>query len=93
MYVATYYWFCSFCVINYYRYIKKINPKMSSLLGAGALLLYLDVCIRVIPSTDPDDVEVLCNVSMIAGPLINFAVYSAALCVLKPCSLLAIQAS
>ena len=43
--------------------MKHTNPKLNYVLGAGALLLYLDVCIRVIPSTDPDDVKVICNVS------------------------------
>ena len=47
-----------------HRLIRLTSPKLNYIIGAGAVLLYLGIIIMVIPSTDPNIVKVLCNVSL-----------------------------
>jgi len=52
---------CSYNQIS--RLIRLTSPNLIYIIGAGAVLLYLDMCLTVVPTTDPDVVKVLCNVS------------------------------
>ena len=47
-----------------HRLIRLTSPKLNYIIGAGAVLLYLGITVMVIPSTDPNIVKVLCNVSL-----------------------------
>jgi len=47
------------------KLIRLTSPKLNYIIGAGAVLLYLGICVMVIPSTNPDIVKVLCNVSYV----------------------------
>ncbi len=46
-----------------FRLIRLTSPNLSYLIGVGTVLLYLDVCLVVMPGKDKDTVTVLCNVS------------------------------
>jgi len=46
-----------------HRLIRLTSPKLNYMIGAGAVLLYLGICVMVIPTTDQTTVTVLCNVS------------------------------
>ena len=46
------------------RLIRLSSHKLNYLIGAGALVLYIDVCFFVIPSTDQLSATIYCNVCM-----------------------------
>ena len=46
-----------------FRLIKLASVKLNYLIGIGAIILYLDIFFSVIPSTNPDVVGVLCNLT------------------------------
>ena len=56
----------SFHVINC-RLIRLTSPNLNYLIGVGAIILYLDISLSVIPITDVKAVTVLCNVSFNAS--------------------------
>ncbi len=45
----------------YHSLIKLSSPNLNYLIGVGAIILYLDIYLQVIPTTDPYVVEVLCH--------------------------------
>ena len=50
-------------VHKHYRLIRLTSPNLNYIIGAGATLLYLDICLKVVPTVDPDVVIIMCNVS------------------------------
>ena len=46
-----------------YRLIKLSSPNLNYLIIAGALILYVDVYLLVVPTTDRLVVRVLCNIT------------------------------
>ena len=48
---------------SYGRLIKLASTKLNYLIGIGAIVLYVNIMIFVIPSTNPDVVGVLCNLT------------------------------
>ncbi len=44
------------------RLIRLTSPNLSYIIGVGAILLYVDVYLTVVPTEDKDGVTVLCNV-------------------------------
>jgi len=50
-------------VHKHYRLIRLTSPNLNYIIGAGATLLYLDICLNVVPTVDPDIVIIMCNVS------------------------------
>ena len=42
--------------------IRLSSPNLNYIIGAGAMVLYADVILRVIPTMSPDVAVVLCNV-------------------------------
>ncbi len=44
-----------------YSLIKLSSPNLNYLIGVGAIILYLDIYLQVIPTTDPFVVELLCH--------------------------------
>ena len=51
--------------LNLHRLIRLTSPNLNYLIGIGAIVLYIDVCFFVIPSTDKVTVTVFCNVSFL----------------------------
>ena len=49
------------CLMN--RLIRLTSPTLNYLIGAGAIVFYVDVYIYVLPSTDQVAVSLLCHVS------------------------------
>lgn len=47
----------------YFRLIRLTSPKLNYLITCGALLLYLDVFLFVVPTTNPDVVIALTKVT------------------------------
>ncbi len=45
--------------------IRLTSPNLNYIIGVGAILLYVDVYLTVVPTKDKDTVTVLCNVSML----------------------------
>ncbi len=45
--------------------IRLTSPNLSYIIGVGAILLYVDVYLTVVPTTDKDAVTVLCNVRLL----------------------------
>ena len=46
-----------------YRLVKIASVKLNYLIGIGAIILYIDVIVQVIPTKDPDVVNVFCNLT------------------------------
>ena len=46
-----------------FRLIKLASRKLNYLIGIGAIILYINTIFSVIPSTNPDVVRVLCNLT------------------------------
>ena len=46
-----------------YRLIRLSSPNLNNIICIGAIILYLDMILLVIPSTDRTDVSVLCNLN------------------------------
>ena len=46
-----------------FRLIKLTSPNLNYIIGAGAILLYVEIYILVARTTDPTVVKWLCNVS------------------------------
>ena len=44
------------------RLIRLSSPKLNYMIGAGAVILYIDVCFFVIPSTDQLSSTIYCDV-------------------------------
>ena len=55
-------------MLLFYRLIRLSSPNLNYLIGIGAIVLYIDICFFVIPSTDKVTVTVFCNVSFDASP-------------------------
>lgn len=53
------------------RLIRLTSPKLNYIIGAGAVLLYLEICVMVIPSIDPIAVTILCSVSLCTYPCVE----------------------
>ena len=49
--------------LYYYRLIKLASSKMNYLIGIGAIILYLNCVFFVVPTTDPDVMTGLCNIT------------------------------
>ena len=45
------------------RLIRLSSPNLNYIIGAGAIILYIDIYLFVVPTTDSDTVAVLCNVT------------------------------
>ena len=45
-----------------HRLIRLSSPNLNYIIGAGAMVLFADVILHVIPTTSPDVAVVLCNV-------------------------------
>ena len=50
------------------RLIRLSSPNLNYLIGLGAIVLYLNVIVLVIPTTNPEFAAVLCNVSECGTP-------------------------
>ena len=46
-----------------YRLIRMSSPKLNYLIGGGAIILYIDTYFFIIPTTDPQVVTALCNIT------------------------------
>jgi gamma-aminobutyric acid type B receptor len=46
-----------------YRLIKLVSSQLNYLIGVGAIILYLNSVLLVIPSIDPNVVTILCNIT------------------------------
>ncbi len=46
-----------------YRLMKLSSPKLNYLILFGAITLYIDIYLYIVPTTDPLAVTLLCNVS------------------------------
>ena len=44
------------------RLIKLTSPNLNYAIGVGAFMLYVDVILLVVPTTNRDVISVLCNV-------------------------------
>ncbi len=44
--------------------MRITSPNLSYVIVAGAVVLYIDVVLTVVPTSDKDVVSVLCNVSV-----------------------------
>ena len=53
-----------FDVVQYHqlRLIRLTSPNLNYLIGAGAILLYIDVYFYIIPTSDRDTATIFCNV-------------------------------
>ena len=53
-----------FDVVQYHqlRLIRLTSPNLNYLIGAGAILLYIDVYFYVIPTSDQHTAAIFCNV-------------------------------
>ena len=45
------------------RIIRLTSPNLNYLIAVGAIVLYIDVCFVVVPSTSASVVSVLCNIT------------------------------
>ena len=45
------------------RLIRMSSPKLNYLIGGGAIILYIDTYFFIIPTTDPQVVTALCNIT------------------------------
>ena len=43
------------------RLIRLSSPNLNYLIGAGAIILYVDIYLFIIPTTNPQTVAALCN--------------------------------
>ena len=50
-------------VHHFFRLIKLSSPNLNYLIGAGAIILYVDIYLLVVPTTDQPTVQVLCSVT------------------------------
>ena len=50
-------------VVHFFRLIKLSSPNLNYLIGAGAIILYVDIYLLVVPTTDQPTVQVLCSVT------------------------------
>ena len=46
------------------RLIRLSSPNLNYIIGLGVLVLYVDVYLSIVPTTDRDVVSALCNVSV-----------------------------
>ena len=44
-----------------HRLIRLGSPNLNYLIGIGAIILYVDTCLTIIPTTDQQAVTALCN--------------------------------
>lgn len=49
-----------------FRLIRLTSPNLNYIIVAGAILLYIDVLLTVVPTEDKDAITVLCNVCRFA---------------------------
>ena len=49
-------------MLSPHRLIRLSSPNLNYIIGAGAIVLYADVILHVIPTTSPDVTTVICNV-------------------------------
>ena len=47
-----------------YRLIRLSSPNLNYIIGLGAIVLYLNVIILVVPTAEPHVAVILCNVRM-----------------------------
>ena len=47
----------------YFRLVKLASSKLNYLIGVGAIILYVDIIVYVIPSTNPAVVSAFCNLT------------------------------
>ena len=45
-----------------YRSLSSSRPQLNYIIGIGALMLYVDIYLSVMPATDRSTASVLCNV-------------------------------
>ena len=45
------------------RLVRLSSPNLNYLIGAGAIILYLNICFYIVPTTNPTAVSVLCNIT------------------------------
>ena len=57
-----------------HRLIRRSSPNLNYIIGLGAIILYLNVISFVIPTTNPDFMSVLCNVSSAVLCYVNLSV-------------------
>jgi len=50
-----------------HRLIRLSSPNLNYIIGAGAIVLYADVILHVIPTMSPDVTTVICNVCKSIG--------------------------
>ena len=51
------------CVFFHYRLIRISSPNLNYIIGLGAIVLYLNIIVLVIPAAEEEMAIVLCNVS------------------------------
>lgn len=51
------------CVKPILRLVRLTSPYLNLLIGAGAIILYINICCTVVPSTNPNVVTVFCNLT------------------------------
>ena len=49
-------------IVSQFRLIRLSSPNLNYIIGLGAVVLYLNVIILVIPTKEEDIAAVLCNV-------------------------------
>ena len=56
-----------FDVVQYHqlRLIRLTSPNLNYLIGAGAILLYIDVYFYVVPTSDQHTATIFCNVCIV----------------------------
>ena len=63
------------------RLIRLTSPNLNYLIGIGAIILYIDISLSVVPTTNPEVLVVLCSVSswiikILFGILVSIIVMS-----------------
>ena len=51
------------CVTSLLRLIKLASTNINYLIGIGAIILYIDIVIFVVPTTDRNTVRAFCNLT------------------------------
>ena len=61
--------------LNHFRLIRLSSPNLNYLIGAGAIVLYVDVCFYVVPTVDQVAATVFCNVRIFTAINTSALVY------------------
>lgn len=48
----------------FHRLLKLSSPNLNYLIGAGAIIIYIDIYFFIVPATDPNTISILCNVRL-----------------------------